>query len=139
MSKTPTDSQWTDLITRVKGKQAALTFDSAPTSGSSNPVTSGGVYTAISNKATGTTETYTVASSSWSALTDGTPYTHYATVTATYSIGGNTVVHLLNNQAILFGTHGFAVGSVVGQVVTIYSIGAPDSSVTLKINYKESA
>ena len=32
------------------GKQAALTFDSTPTSGSTNPVTSGGVYTATYNK-----------------------------------------------------------------------------------------
>ena len=30
-------------------KQNALTFDAAPTSGSANPVTSGGVYTAIQN------------------------------------------------------------------------------------------
>ena len=33
------------------GKQDALTFDSAPTSGSTNPVTSGGVNTALSAKA----------------------------------------------------------------------------------------
>ena len=33
------------------GKQDALTFDSAPTSGSTNPVTSGGVHTALSAKA----------------------------------------------------------------------------------------
>ena len=33
------------------GKQNALTFDSAPTSGSTNPVTSGGVHTALSEKA----------------------------------------------------------------------------------------
>lgn len=36
--------------TAWNAKQAALTFDSAPTSGSSNPVTSGGVYTALSRK-----------------------------------------------------------------------------------------
>lgn len=139
MSKTPTDSQWTDLVTRVKGKQAALTFDTTPTSGSTNPVTSGGVYTAISNKAVGSTETYNIATSGWSALTGGSPYTHYTEVTAAYNIGVNTIVHLLNNQAILFGAYGFAVGSVIGQVVTIYSIGQPDASVSLKINYKESA
>ena len=33
------------------GKQDALTFDSAPTSGSTNPVTSGGMYTALNAKA----------------------------------------------------------------------------------------
>lgn len=32
-------------------KQDVLTFDAAPTSGSTNPVTSGGVYTALSSKA----------------------------------------------------------------------------------------
>lgn len=32
------------------GKQDALTFDSAPTESSTNPVTSGGVYTALSGK-----------------------------------------------------------------------------------------
>ena len=35
--------------TTWNNKQNALTFDSAPTSGSANPVTSGGVYTAIRN------------------------------------------------------------------------------------------
>lgn len=41
----------TALVQIVKGelagKQEKLTFDSAPTAGSSNAVTSGGVYTAI--------------------------------------------------------------------------------------------
>lgn len=35
---------------KIKEKQDSLTFDSTPTSGSSNPVTSGGVYTALSGK-----------------------------------------------------------------------------------------
>ena len=33
----------------LAGKQATLTFDSAPTQNSTNPVTSGGVYTAMAN------------------------------------------------------------------------------------------
>ena len=40
----------TDLNTALSGKQSTLTFDSAPTSASTNPVTSGGVYTALENK-----------------------------------------------------------------------------------------
>jgi len=39
------------LTSIVNGKQATLTFDSTPTSGSTNPVTSGGVYTGLSGKA----------------------------------------------------------------------------------------
>lgn len=35
----------------LEGKQNTLTFDSTPTDGSSNPVTSGGVYTALTGKA----------------------------------------------------------------------------------------
>ena len=43
-------SEVSALQTTVAGKQDALSFDSTPTSGSGNPVTSGGIYTAISNK-----------------------------------------------------------------------------------------
>ena len=39
-----------ELKTVSDAKQGALTFDSAPTSGSTNPVTSGGVYTALAGK-----------------------------------------------------------------------------------------
>ena len=39
-----------ELTNGLAGKQSSLTFDSAPTSGSSNPVTSGGVYSAINTK-----------------------------------------------------------------------------------------
>ena len=51
-----TDSQ-TGLLTATDhaafaGKQDALTFDDAPTSGSANPVKSGGVYTAVAGKLT---------------------------------------------------------------------------------------
>lgn len=41
----------TDLNTALSGKQSALTFDNAPTSGSSNPVTSDGIYDALDLKA----------------------------------------------------------------------------------------
>lgn len=87
----------------------------------------------------GTTETYTIATSDWTALASSDPYTYSATVTATTTIGANTIVHLLNDQPVNFANYGFAVASVSSQVLTIYSIGAPSSSVTLKINYRESA
>lgn len=38
------------LYSEMEGKQDTLTFDSAPTNGSENPVTSGGVYTAQASK-----------------------------------------------------------------------------------------
>ena len=49
------------LETALSGKQATLTFDNAPTQNSTNPVKSGGIYTAINNVmnvANGKTNTY---------------------------------------------------------------------------------
>lgn len=84
----------------------------------------------------GTTETYTIATSDWSTLSASSPYDYQATVTATYTIGANTIAELLNDDAVSFATYGFAIGSISSQSVTIYSIGQPSASVSLKINYK---
>lgn len=84
----------------------------------------------------GTTETYTIATSDWSALSSSSPYTYQATVTATYTIGNSTIAELLNDSPVDFATYGFAIGSISSQSVTIYSIGQPSASVSLKINYK---
>ena len=43
-----------DLNSRIEDKQDALTFDSTPTSESTNAVTSGGVYTELNNKISST-------------------------------------------------------------------------------------
>ena len=87
-------------------------------------------------QALGETESYTIATSDWSALSASSPYTYQATVTATHTIGGSTIVELINDAPVTFATYGFAIGSVSGQSVTIYSIGQPSASVTLKVNYK---
>lgn len=84
----------------------------------------------------GTTESVTIATTDWTALASSDPYDYSATVTLTATIGANSTVELINDQAVLFGTYGFAIGSVSGQNVTIYSIGQPDTSVTLKLNVK---
>lgn len=49
-SITGTLSSQTDLKNALDAKQDSLTFDNSPTSGSNNPVKSGGVYTALSGK-----------------------------------------------------------------------------------------
>ncbi len=48
---TGTLSNQTDLQNALNAKQGTLTFDNTPTSGSTNPATSGGIYTALSVKA----------------------------------------------------------------------------------------
>jgi hypothetical protein len=87
-------------------------------------------------QAVGTTETYTIATADWTALSNSSPYDYQATVTATYTIGNNTIAELLNDAPVEFATYGFAIGSISSQSVTIYSIGQPSGSETLKINYK---
>lgn len=86
----------------------------------------------------GTTETLTIASTDWTALSASDPYDYSATVTATTTISATSTVELINDQAVLFGTHGFAIGSVdtVNNTVTIYSIGAPSASVLLTIKVR---
>ena len=81
-------------------------------------------------------ETYTITSNSWMALSSSEPFTYQTTVTATYTIGNNTEVGIINDQPVLFANYGFIVGSVSGQNVTLYAIEQPDTSVTLKIGYR---
>lgn len=94
----------------------------------------GGV--AMQSYVDGTTETYTVATGDWAALASSDPYDYSATVTATHTIGASTICELINDDAVTFATYGFAIGAVNGQNVTIYSIGQPAASVTLKVNYR---
>ena len=56
LSATATEINYSHGVTsgiqaQLNGKQPTLTFDSTPTASSGNPVTSGGVYTAMSSKA----------------------------------------------------------------------------------------
>ena len=103
----------------------------------------GGVHDGIDNhdaatvgQVLGETESYTIATSDWSALSASSPYTYQATVTATHTIGASTIAELINDAPVTFATYGFAIGDISGQSVTIYSIGQPSDSVTLKVNYK---
>lgn len=53
LSSSSTNTQYPSakcVYDALAGKQASLTFDSAPASGSTNPVTSGGIYTALDGK-----------------------------------------------------------------------------------------
>ena len=95
--------------------------------------------TNLTDKAVGVTESYTIADTDWSEAAGISPFTYSATVSATYTIGANTLAELINDQAVLFGNYGFAIGSISGQTITLYALDAPVSSVTLKINYKEGA
>jgi len=81
-----------------------------------------------------TNESHTIQSNSWGALSDKAPFTHSATVTATATIGANTLVELINDNAVNFANYGFAIGAISGQTITIYSVGAPSAAVTLSFD-----
>lgn len=92
----------------------------------------------VDTQIVGTTETLTIASADWTALSASDPYDYSATVTATATISATSTVELINDQAVLFGTYGFAIGSVdtTNNTVTIYSIGQPSASVSLTIKVR---
>lgn len=91
---------------------------------------------AVTNYAIGEDETYTIPDVTWYGLSGASPYDYYTEVIATHTIGNDTIVELINDNAVEFANYGFAIGYINGQTVAIYSIGAPSSSITLKINYK---
>jgi hypothetical protein len=85
---TPTELSKIDGITQnietaLNGKQATLTFDSTPTSSSTNPCTSGGIYTALGTKQATLTFDSTPTSSSTNPCTSGGIYTALGTKQAT--------------------------------------------------------
>lgn len=71
----------TTLQTNIDKKQDKLTFDSSPVDGSVNPVTSGGVYTALSSKQNTLTWDNTPTANSTNAVNSGAVQAAIATET----------------------------------------------------------
>lgn len=81
-------------------------------------------------------ETLTISDTSWQALSDNDPFTYFATATATTTIGTDSEVELINNQAVLFAKYGFSIAQVNEQAITIYAIDKPTSAVNLLIGVR---
>lgn len=83
--------------TAISGKQDTLTFDNTPTSGSSNPVTSGGIYTALGNYLTTSDAATTYATKSEIS----TAYRYKGSVASVSNLPstGNTVGDVYNVEA----------------------------------------
>ena len=80
-----------------------------------------------------TFENKTISTSAWSEVEGADPFTHKATVSFTASLSGdNTVLQLFNSDRDLFAAYGFEMAECSGQSVTIYAVGKPSTSVTLK-------
>lgn len=82
-----------------------------------------------------TSEVFSV--SSWSDLASADPFAKQATLTAQHTIGANTIVELINNNAVAFANYGFQIGAVSGQSITLYAIEAPTSAVNITINFTD--
>lgn len=131
----------------VKGEVSFSVSDSDPGNGYNNSSYRllSGLYdgqsahdAATVGQAKGTTFNMAIETSSWTALSGSDPYTYEAVISIpnTTTVDTNSIVELINDQAVLFATYGFAITDVTGQAVTIASIGQPAAEVTLKINVR---
>lgn len=83
--------------TAISGKQDTLTFDSTPTSGSSNPVTSGGIYTALGDYLTTSAAASTYATKS--EISTAYKYKGSVATVADLPESGNTVGDVYDVQS----------------------------------------
>ena len=125
------------IFTALGTKQDTLTFDNAPTSGSTNPVTSGGIYNAIENAAT-KTASISLYGSSW---TGSGPYTQTVSI-ADYTVTANTRVDISCDYSTLNALAEDGVTALYlannSGVITAYSVGAaPSANVTVSANIYE--
>jgi hypothetical protein len=90
------DGTTSNLQLQINGKQNTLTFDSTPTSGSSNPATSGGIYTALGTKQATLTFDSTPTVSSSNPCTSGGIYTALGTKQATLTFDSTPTVSSSN-------------------------------------------
>ena len=111
---TGTLSNQTDLQTALNAKQNTLTFDTTPTLNSTNPVTSGGIYTALETKADSTTPIVTLASSGTISLSDNSINRINCTGNTTFSlptIADNTIFHQILVQLTMTTAYTITLGT----------------------------
>lgn len=84
-----------------------------------------------------TIESFTIQSSSWTTDNNIAPFTVKANITISQTLSANTIVELINDDAISFATYGFSIGAINGQVATIYALEAPTANVGLKIKVED--
>lgn len=82
-------------------------------------------------------ESFTIQSSSWTTDSNIAPFTVKANITISKTLSANTIVELINDDAISFATYGFSIGAISGQVATIYALEAPSANVGLKIKVED--
>lgn len=67
----------------------------------------------------------------WTALADKSPFDYSTIITLSMVGGTNDTLELINDDAVLFATYGFAIGEVTNDTVVVYAVSKPDTAVTL--------
>jgi hypothetical protein len=121
----------TEMNNALSGKQNTLTFDSTPTTGSTNPVTSGGIADAISQSTAIITQSYT-------ATGESTPANSVKDYTFTISKSGYTPIGIVGIQILAGGIAIIPVsyyldGSSTAKVRTLNRYTAPHTPDGIKI------
>lgn len=102
----------TQVDTLLLGKEDTLTFDSTPTSGSNNPVTSGGVYSALQNVDIDVDNT--LDSTSENPVQNKVITSALDSKQNTLTAGDNITIETIGNSTVISGTGG---GSVYWQEI----------------------
>lgn len=118
---------WDRLSTFLAGKQNTLTFDSAPTAGSTNPVTSGGIRTAL-NDVSPTTLNITLSSSSWSNNSQTVSVSDMTTTALVFSTPGSA-------SAEKYAECGVKLTSQANGSLTFTCETVPNTNLTVQIAY----
>ena len=127
----------TYVDTQLGTKQDTLTFDDAPTSGSSNPVKSGGVYTGLAGKQNSLVVEALSAHPDWRSITAGQEYTVEISATKT----GYTCIGVLGYNIMALKSNGETAKMSVMEVYygsaneSIYLVVVPTETASVEYNY----
>ena len=120
----------TALTNGLAAKQNALTFDSAPTSGSSNPVTSGGVFSAINGKQDTLTFDSTPTSGSQNPVTSDGIYKAIDGIDVGLPATGSTTQPIYINSSGKPAVCSYSIGTAASYGVTTSVTSGSSSLVT---------
>lgn len=80
--------------------------------------------------------TFEIPAAAWAGVQDASPYKVATVVMSETGISDDTVVELLNDQAVLFANYGFAIGNITGRMITIYALSAPTEPISLTVSVR---
>ena len=91
----------------------------------------------IDNKYKVESENVTVSEDSWERIPDESvePYIFSSVVQVQHTIGENTKVELINNNAVMFAQYGFAIADADEEYITFYSVKKPSNDVSLRVEF----